>query len=332
MGRHRRSAAAPAAEECAEGTAGQNPGTRRRKRVGLPVRTGLIGISAALAVGGVAVASGLLPGGDDYTVSGGPAADQVRSDAAPDLLTQGGSTTAPAGRASSPTAAGRGTERAKAPTKSASPKAGTPSASPSKTSGPTKARETAATKEQTRRTAAAKAPTASEKTPAATTTKSSAPASAPSPSKTTAEPTNKPSSSAPAAGRTTAPAVATSAQAAVLALVNQERAKVGCSAVTASSSLASLAQNFSDDMAARGFFDHTDPDGKSPWDRASAAGVAGLGGENIARGQADAEAVMEAWMNSDGHRANILNCDYKTLGVGVHFGSGGPWWTQDFGF
>lgn len=58
----------------------------------------------------------------------------------------------------------------------------------------------------------------------------------------------------------------------------------------------------------------------------------GLGGENIARGQADAQAVMDAWMNSDGHRANILNCDYKTLGVGVHFGSGGPWWTQDFGF
>ncbi len=37
-------------------------------------------------------------------------------------------------------------------------------------------------------------------------------------------------------------------------------------------------------------------------------------------------------MNSPGHRANILNCDYKTLGVGVHVGAGGPWWTQDFGF
>jgi uncharacterized protein YkwD len=118
----------------------------------------------------------------------------------------------------------------------------------------------------------------------------------------------------------------------VLALVNQERSKVGCSPVTASASLASLAQNFSDDMAARGFFDHTDPDGRTPWDRASEAGVKGLGGENIARGQADAQAVMDTWMNSAGHRANILNCDYKTLGVGVHFGAGGPWWTQDFGF
>ncbi|WP_393061098.1 CAP domain-containing protein [Streptomyces sp. LN549] len=321
MGRHRRSAAAPAAEQHAEGTAGQNRSTRRRKRSGIPVRTGLLGVSAALAVGAVAVASGLLPGGDSYNVGGGTAADQVRSDAAPDLLTQGGSTTAPADRGSASAAASRGTERAKAPTKSGSPEAGTPSASPSKTSEPTRTKEAkeATAKAQANRSTASKAP-------AAGTTKSSAPAAAPSPA------APRTSASAPAARKTTAPAADTSAQAAVLALVNQERAKVGCSAVTASSSLASLAQNFSDDMASRGFFDHTDPDGQSPWDRAAAAGVSGLGGENIARGQADAEAVMEAWMNSDGHRANILNCDYKTLGVGVHFGSGGPWWTQDFGF
>ncbi|MFD8692961.1 CAP domain-containing protein [Streptomyces sp. NPDC059651] len=323
MGRHRRSAAAPAAEQHAEGTAGHTPGTRRRKRSGLPVRTGLLGVSAALAVGAVAVASGLLPGGDNYNVSGGPAADQVRSDAAPDLLTQGGSTTAPADRGSASATASRGTERAKGPTKSGSPEAGTPSASPSKTSEPTRtkaAKETAAkAKEQTKRSTAPKAS-------AAGTTKSSAPAPASSP----AAPST--SAAAPAPRTTAAPAAATSAQAAVLALVNQERAKVGCSAVTASSSLTSLAQNFSDDMAARGFFDHTDPDGQTPWDRAAAVGVSGLGGENIARGQADAEAVMESWMNSDGHRANILNCDYKTLGVGVHFGAGGPWWTQDFGF
>lgn len=327
MGRHRRSAAAPAAEQTAEGTAGRNQGARRRKRGGLPVRTGLIGVSAAMAVGAVAVASGLLPGGDTYNVGGGPAADHVRSEGAPDLLTQGGSTTAPAGRGSASTPASRGTERPEAPTKSASSKAGTPSASPSRTSEqtPTKTKEAAATAtEQARRSAS--------KTPTAETTKSSAPASASSPAKPTVKPTAKASASAPAARKTTAPAAATSAQAAVLALVNQERSKVGCSPVTASSSLASLAQSFSDDMAARGFFDHTDPDGQSPWDRAAKAGVSGLGGENIARGQADAEAVMEAWMNSEGHRANILNCDYKTLGVGIHFGSGGPWWTQDFGF
>ncbi|MEK8172713.1 CAP domain-containing protein [Streptomyces sp. M19] len=60
--------------------------------------------------------------------------------------------------------------------------------------------------------------------------------------------------------------------------------------------------------------------------------MADLGGENIARGQATAQAVMDSWMNSPGHRANILNCEYRTLGVGAHFAPDGPWWTQDFGF
>ncbi len=70
----------------------------------------------------------------------------------------------------------------------------------------------------------------------------------------------------------------------------------------------------------------------SGWSKKPQAGVQGLGAENIARGQADARAVMEGWMNSEGHRANILNCDYKTIGIGVHEGSGGPWWVQNFGF
>jgi uncharacterized protein YkwD len=118
----------------------------------------------------------------------------------------------------------------------------------------------------------------------------------------------------------------------VLALVNRERSRAGCGPVTADPELAALAENFSEDMAKRGFFDHTDPDGASPWDRAAELGISGLGGENIARGQRDAQAVMETWMDSPGHRANILNCDYETLGVGAHFGAGGPWWTQVFGF
>ncbi|MFD0328838.1 CAP domain-containing protein [Streptacidiphilus monticola] len=57
-----------------------------------------------------------------------------------------------------------------------------------------------------------------------------------------------------------------------------------------------------------------------------------LGGENIARGQQTPAAVMDAWMHSPGHRANILNCSYHSLGVGAYFAPGGPWWTQDFGF
>ncbi|WP_406422239.1 CAP domain-containing protein [Streptomyces sp. NBC_00842] len=310
MGRHRRSAAGPVAGSATDTSAAANArahrGARRRKRSGMPVRTGLIGVSAAMAVGAVAVASGLLPGGGTYHVTGGAAADQVRSQGAPDLLTQGGSTTAPAGRGIASAEAGRSTERSAEPRKSersGSPStSATPSASPSKTA------------ERTERT----------KAPAAVGTTGSAPSATASAAPTT--------SAAAPARRATTPAGDTSAQAAVLALVNQERAKVGCSPVTASAPLTSLAQNFSDDMAARGFFDHTDPGGRTPWDRASKAGVTGLGGENIARGQADAQAVMDSWMNSEGHRANILNCDYETLGVGVHFGSGGPWWTQDFGF
>ncbi|MFI9305914.1 CAP domain-containing protein [Streptomyces triculaminicus] len=118
----------------------------------------------------------------------------------------------------------------------------------------------------------------------------------------------------------------------VLALVNAERAKAGCRPLRASSQLNRLAQSFSDDMARRGFFDHTDPDGRTPWDRAARRGIKNLGGENIARGHPDARTVMDAWMRSSGHRANILNCDYRSMGVGVHHGGNGPWWTQDFGY
>ncbi|MGB8941584.1 MAG: CAP domain-containing protein, partial [Streptomyces sp.] len=149
----------------------------------------------------------------------------------------------------------------------------------------------------------------------------------PRPSRT---PSEKPK--APPTTSSKSPSAESMAEATVLTLVNQERAKVGCSPVSGDSALASLAGNFSSDMAERDFFDHTDPDGLTPWDRAEKAGISDLGGENIARGQANAQSVMDAWMNSPGHRANILNCDYKTLGVGAHFAPGGPWWTQDFGF
>lgn len=303
MGRHRRSAAGPAAEQPAAGAASRRRGTRRKKSA-VPIRTGLLGVSAAVAVGAVAVASGLIPGDETYTTGSPTASDQVRTGGAPDLLTQGGSSTAPADRSSSP--AGRGGER---PGASSGTPSKTPSASPSKT--PSKSAAPSTSKKP-------KAPTSAPK-------KSSAPASkAPTPPKTSAAP---PPGKKPSPSPTDA-----SARSEVLALVNQERAKAGCSPLSTSAPLTSLAQNFSEDMAARGFFDHTDPDGDSPWDRAAQAGVQGLAAENIARGQADAQAVMEGWMNSEGHRANILNCDYKTIGIGVHEGSGGPWWVQNFGF
>ncbi|MFF3153640.1 sigma-70 family RNA polymerase sigma factor [Streptomyces sp. NPDC057910] len=118
----------------------------------------------------------------------------------------------------------------------------------------------------------------------------------------------------------------------VLDLVNSERGKAGCSALTSNPKLYDAALKHSENMAAQNFFDHTDPSGAGPGERITAAGYQWSAyGENIARGQADAAAVMDSWMNSPGHRANILNCGFKEIGIGVHYGSGGPWWTQDFG-
>ncbi|WP_406507870.1 sigma-70 family RNA polymerase sigma factor [Streptomyces sp. NBC_00212] len=118
----------------------------------------------------------------------------------------------------------------------------------------------------------------------------------------------------------------------VLALVNSERSKAGCSALTSNPKLYDAALKHSENMAAQNFFDHTDPSGAGPGERITAAGYKwSTYGENIARGQADAAAVMDSWMHSPGHRANILNCAFKEIGIGVHYGSGGPWWTQDFG-
>jgi uncharacterized protein YkwD len=120
-------------------------------------------------------------------------------------------------------------------------------------------------------------------------------------------------------------------EAAVLALVNQARAAAGCGAVTADPALAAVARAHSADMRDRGYFSHTSPEGLSPFDRAEQSGIDYSRAENIAFGQADAAAVMEAWLESPGHRANILDCELTKLGVGVAEGTGGPWWTQLFG-
>ncbi|MFI9117927.1 CAP domain-containing protein [Streptomyces bikiniensis] len=330
MGRHRRSGAAPAAEDYAAGTDRRHRGDRR----GRSVRTGLLGASAAVAVGAAVVASGLLPGGDTLTVGGtDTAGHQAQSRQAPELTTQGGATGTPttagtgSGKPSSPPAKPNAKPAKPEASPSAKPKAAKPkpSATPSPTSPAPKPKATKpATPKATKPTAPRPAKTASAK-PAAPKTAAAPTTEAPAPKPTTRAPVRKAAPSS-TANRNDA------AEAEVLRLVNNERATVGCTPVTADARLASLAGAFSADMAARGFFDHTDPDGDTPWARAQQAGVPTLAGENIARGQADAAAVMESWMNSDGHRANILNCDFKTMGVGVYFGDGGPWWTQDFGY
>ncbi|MEV6979084.1 CAP domain-containing protein [Kitasatospora sp. NPDC093806] len=117
----------------------------------------------------------------------------------------------------------------------------------------------------------------------------------------------------------------------VVDLVNVQRSQAGCGPLTADAKLNTAAQVHSDDMANRNFFDHASPEGYHADHRIEAAGYRWSSwGENIARGQKDPAAVMDSWMNSPGHRANILNCSFKQIGVGVRTGTGGPWWTQVF--
>jgi len=115
----------------------------------------------------------------------------------------------------------------------------------------------------------------------------------------------------------------------VFALVNQARARAGCKALADDPRLDTAAQQHSDDMAGRHYFAHTTPDGVTFDKREEAAGYSNPGGENIAQGQTGAQQVMTAWMNSAGHRANILNCDFAAIGIGLN--THGWYWTQDFG-
>jgi len=118
----------------------------------------------------------------------------------------------------------------------------------------------------------------------------------------------------------------------VVKLVNAERAKARCPAVVPDPKLTEAALAHSDDMARRGYFSHNAPDGADPWQRASAAGYQRPTGENIAIGYPDARAVMSGWLASPGHRATIVNCNSRALGVGLARNAGGtPYWTQLFG-
>lgn len=119
----------------------------------------------------------------------------------------------------------------------------------------------------------------------------------------------------------------------VVDIVNVERAKAGCGALTADAALTTAARGHSTDMATRNYFSHDTLGGGSFADRISKAGYKwSTAGENIAMGQPTAASVMSAWMNSAGHKANILNCSFKNIGVGLAYSSKkAPYWTQDFG-
>jgi uncharacterized protein YkwD len=118
----------------------------------------------------------------------------------------------------------------------------------------------------------------------------------------------------------------------VTALTNAERVAAGCGELRTDERLRTAARGHSHDMAVNNYFSHTGLDGSSPSDRARAAGYDGGVAENIAMGYRTPEDVMRGWMNSEGHRNNLLNCRHGVIGVGLAYDSRGrPYWTQKFG-
>ncbi|WP_426362511.1 CAP domain-containing protein [Streptomyces sp. E-08] len=118
----------------------------------------------------------------------------------------------------------------------------------------------------------------------------------------------------------------------VVELANAEREKAGCGPLRSEGHLRAAAQGHADDMAARDYYEHHSPEGRDAGDRISGAGYTwSTWGENIHRGPKTPERAMADWMDSPGHRANILNCSFRDIGVGVDLAANGPWWVQDFG-
>lgn len=105
---------------------------------------------------------------------------------------------------------------------------------------------------------------------------------------------------------------------AALDLVNAQRKQAGVAPLTLNPLLTKAAQSFADDMAAYNYFSHYGRDGSTPGSRITAAGYKWSSyGENIAKGYASWQDAIRGWMNSPGHRANMLNARFKEIGLGV---------------
>ncbi len=115
----------------------------------------------------------------------------------------------------------------------------------------------------------------------------------------------------------------------VVRLINEIRADYGLSPLTENWELSRVARYKSRDMSTLGYFSHTSPTYGTPFEMIKSFGLTyRTAGENIARGYKSAEAVVNGWMNSSGHRANILNANFRYIGVGYE--SNGSYWTQMF--
>ncbi|MGF9741612.1 CAP domain-containing protein [Priestia megaterium] len=128
---------------------------------------------------------------------------------------------------------------------------------------------------------------------------------------------------------TTAPSTVSAQEKKVVELVNAERKKAGLKPLTIDATLSKSARAKSQDMHDKKYFDHQSPTYGSPFDQMKKFGITyRTAGENIAMGQRTPEEVMKAWMNSSGHRANIMNANYTHIGVG--YVVSGNYWTQQF--
>ena len=173
---------------------------------------------------------------------------------------------------------------------------------------------------------------APDESPKASASPSPSPTAKPAP-KTSPTPKRSPTraTTRPATGGSDSPAQSADENK-VVEITNQERAKAGCGAVKVNTKLATAARLHSQDQAKHNNMSHTGSDGSSPWERSERAGYQNAIGENVAMGYRAPAAVMDGWMNSPGHRANILNCSAKAIGVGLAYASdGSPYWTQMFG-
>jgi uncharacterized protein YkwD len=135
------------------------------------------------------------------------------------------------------------------------------------------------------------------------------------------------SSSAPADAATTGVAAIRTK---IIRQTNAQRAAKGCRPLKVSTRLTKSAQSHANDMSRRHYFAH-DTKGGLTWDRRIRSfGWKQPGGENIARGYKTAQGVMQGWMASKGHRRNILDCNFRYIGVG--YAASGNYWVQDFGY
>lgn len=115
-------------------------------------------------------------------------------------------------------------------------------------------------------------------------------------------------------------------ESALINLINQERGSRGLAALSPQGQLATAARNHSADMACNGFFSHTGSDGSLPWDRVAALGYGYSAiAENIFAGSSNAQTAFDAWMNSTGHRDNMLNPAYTEIGIGYRYWADSPY-------